>query len=447
MIRSIITVLLFSVLQISTIAQDKQILDQVLAIVGDEIILESEVEAQAEQMKAQGYYSSRDLNCEVLEELLFAKLLVHQSKIDSIEVTPDEVEAEVNRRVNGYVSQIGSEEKLEEYYKKPIAEIKANMRDVIKEQMLGQRMMQEITSDIDVTPSEIKAFYNSMPEDSLPVVNTQFGLEQVIIYPKIKEVEILRVKDRLREFKERVAKGESFATLAVLYSEDKGTATKGGELGFVSRGDLVPEFSAVAFNLQPGEVSKVVKTDFGYHIIQLIEIKGERMNCRHILLKPRISFDEKEKTIKILDSVQTEINAGNMKFKDACWLYSNDDETRMNGGVMLNPMTGNSMWEASHIDSKVALAIRNLEVGRVSAPFETEDDNGNKVYKIVLLKEKRNPHKANLKEDYQLIQDMALNMKKHDYMQEWIKGAVDKAFIKIDDSYQNCDFNNKAWIK
>ncbi len=444
----VFSLVLLTVLTYSDLFSQKgQVIDQVLAIVGREVIMESEVEAQAVQMRAQGYYTSGDIKCEVLEELLFSKLLMNQARLDSVTVSDAEVLSESERRLTAYINQIGSEEKLEEYYKKSLDEIRDDLSEVIMEQMTAQRMMQTVTADVVVTPSEIRTFFEGIPKDSLPIVNTQFALENIIVYPEVKEVEILRIKDRLREFKERVTNGESFATLAVLYSEDPGSAPKGGELGFVSRGDLVPEFSAVAFNLQPGEVSKVVKTDYGYHIIQLIEQKGERINCRHILLKPRVALDEKQKTQSKLDSLKTEINAGNLEFKQACWMFSEDDDTRLNGGVMVNPMTGNSKWEASQLDPKVASAIKNLTVGEVSNPFETEDDNGNKVYKIVRLKEKVDPHPANLEVDYQLIQNMATEKKKGDFMKEWMEDIVESTFIKIDDQYKNCAFENKAWVK
>lgn len=426
-------------------AQDKKIIDQIIAIVGKQVILQSDIETQALQLRSQGYYTSGDLKCEVFEQMLFSKLLVNQAILDSVEVSDAEVNSEMERRLNYFINQIGSEEKLEEFYDKSIPEIKEEFKEIIKEQLLSQRMQQQATADLKVTPQEVRSYFKSLPEDSLPIINTEFELEQIIVNPKIEETEILRVKDELRNFKKRIENGESFAVLAGLYSEDPGSATRGGELGFVSRGDLVPEFSAVAFNLDEGELSKIVKTDYGYHLIQLIEKQGERINCRHILLKPKISPKEKVKAKQRLDSVRTQILNNELTFKEACWKYSEDEETRLNGGVMVNPMTGNSKWEASQLDPKVAYAIKNLKVNEISEPFEATDINDKIVYKIVLLKEKTEPHPANLKEDYQRIQDMALEKKKKEFMDDWVKDKVKSTYIRIDDDFKNCKFRNTVW--
>jgi peptidyl-prolyl cis-trans isomerase SurA len=443
---SILSILFFLIF-IGSQAQEKKIIDQIIATIGKQAILQSEIESQAMQMRAQGYYTSGDLECEVFEEILFSKLLVNQAILDSIEVNDSEVNSEMERRLNYFINQIGSEEKLEEYYKKSIADIKEEFRVVIKEQLLSQRMQQKITADLKVTPQEVKAFFRSIPEDSLPTINIEFELEQISVSPKIEEVEVLRIKDKLREFKERITQGESFATLAVFYSEDPGSATRGGELGFVSRGDLVPEFSAVAFNLKEGEVSKIVKTEYGYHIIQLVEKKGERINCRHILLKPKISPDEKRKARQRLDSVRTQIVAKEITFKEGCWKFSEDEDTRLNGGIIINPQTGNSRWEAGQLEPKLANAIQDLKVGDISAPFETVDASGQAVYKIVLLKTKTEAHQANLNDDYQRIQDLALEKKKTEFVDDWVSKKVKSTYLRIDDDYKNCAFKNPVWNK
>ncbi|MDA3892913.1 MAG: peptidylprolyl isomerase [Salinivirgaceae bacterium] len=447
MILRLLSIILLLSIFFTGKAQEKVVIDQVVAIVGRQVILKSDIENQALQMRAQGYYSSGDIKCEVLEEMLYGKLLVNQAILDSVEVGDAEIKAEMERRLNYFINQIGSEEKLEEYYKKSIPEIKEDFREVIKDQLLSQRMQQQVTSEMKVTPQEVKTFFKEIPKDSIPMVNTEFEMEQIIVNPDVKEIEVLRIKDKLREFKERITKGENFATMAVLYSEDQGSAPKGGELGFVGRGDLVSEFSAVAFNLDEGEVSKIVKTDYGYHIIQLIEKKGERINCRHILMKPRISPDEKVKARQKLDSVRILISSKEITFKEACWKYSEDEDTRLNGGVMVNQMTGNSRWEAAHLEPKIAYAISNLKVGEISKPFEADDQNGKAVYKIVLLKTKTEPHPANLKDDYQRIQDLALQKKQNDYMQEWVGETIKNTYIRINDDYKKCEFSNEAWSK
>jgi peptidyl-prolyl cis-trans isomerase SurA len=446
-LKSSIITILFSLLAIVSNAQDKKIIDQIVATIGRQAILQSDIESQAIQMRAQGYYTSGDLECEVFEELLFSKLLVNQAILDSIEVNDSEINSEMERRLNYFINQIGSEEKLEEYYKKSIADIKEEFRGIIKDQMLGQKMQQKITADLKVTPQEVKAYFKNIPDDSLPIVNMEFEMEQISVNPKIDELEILRIKDKLREFKDRITKGESFATLAVFYSEDPGSATRGGELGFVSRGDLVPEFSAVAFNLKEGEVSKIVKTEYGYHIIQLVEKKGERINVRHILMKPKINPEEKKKARQRLDSVRTEIINKEITFKEGCWKFSEDEDTRLNGGIIINPQTGNSKWEAGQLEPKLANAIQNLKVGEISAPFEAEDATGKTVYKIVLLKNKTEAHKANLTDDYQRIQDLALEKKKAEFVEEWVSKKVKNTYLRIDDDYKNCPFKNPVWKK
>ena len=423
------------------------VLDKVVAIVGRQIVMKSDIESQKQQVKTQGYYSKDDIACEILEQGLYQKLLVNQAIIDTVEVSDDMVTAEVDRRINYYIDQFGSEEKLVEYRRQSIDEIRDYLKDIIKEQLTAQTMEETVTSDVTVTPQEVRNCFKSIPKDSLPTINTEFEIEQLSVLPKVEESEILRVKDRLREFKTRVANGESFATLAVLYSEDPGSAMKGGELGFFSRGDMVAEFSAVAFNLQPNEVSKVVKTDYGYHIIQMIERRGERINCRHILLKPQVTSQERKNAMLRLDTVRNKIVNNEITFKEACWMFSDDEETRLNGGVMLNPYTGTSLFEAEQLDPKVANAIKGLEVGGISKPFETEDEQGRTVCKIVLLRSKSMPHKANLDQDYQRIQNLAVERKKGDVLEEWLAKTIDATYIKIDDEYKGCKFRSKEWLK
>lgn len=435
-------------LALPSVAQDNGVvIDKVVAIIGRQIVMHSDIETQKMQIKAQNYAVPEDIDCQILEQGMYQKLLVNQAIVDTVEVSEAQVNAETDRRINYYVSQIGSEEKLEEYYKKSMDEIREDLLDIVKEQLTAQNMEDEVTRNVTVTPQEVRDCFKSLPKDSLPMINTEFEIEQLSVSPKIEETEILRIKDRLREFKDRVAKGESFATLAVLYSEDPGSAMKGGELGFMSRNDLVAEFSAVAFNLVPNEVSKVVKTEYGYHIIQLIEKRGERMNCRHILLKPQISANEKKNAMLRLDTIRQKIVNKEITFKEACWMFSDDEDTRLNGGVMLNPYTGTSLFEAEQLDPKVATAIRNLEVGEISKPFEAEDDQGNTVCKIVLLRSKTSPHKANLAQDYQRIQNLAIEKKKGDVLEDWLAKTIESTYIKIDDDFKKCKFHNKEWLK
>lgn len=429
-------------------SQDKGVVvDKIVAIVGHQIVMYSDIENQKQSVKAQGYYAKDDISCEILEQGLYQKLLVNQAIVDTIEVSDAMVEAETDRRLNNFITQIGSEEKLVEYRKQPMDRIREDLMEIIKEQLTAQNMEDYITSGVSVTPQEVRDCFKALPKDSLPTINTEFEIEQLSVFPKVEEAEVLRIKERLREFKTRVANGESFSTLAVLYSEDPGSAMKGGDLGFFSRGDMVAEFSAVAFNLEPNEVSKVVKTEYGYHIIQMVERRGERINCRHILLKPQVSSVEKKNAMLRLDTIRTKIVNKEVTFKEACWVFSDDEDSKFNGGVMLNPYTGTSLFEAEQLDPKVANAIRGLEVGQISKPFETEDDQGRTVCKIVLLRSKTKPHKANLEQDYQRIQHLAVERKKEEMLEDWLTKTIDETYIRIDDQYKTCKFHNKGWLK
>lgn len=446
-IKSKVLIFFIFVTITNNIFAQSKVIDQIVAVVGKNIVLESDIENQRLQLKSQGYYSSGDVKCEVLEDMLFQKLLLNQAVLDSVVASDSEVKQELDRRIQYFINQIGSQKKLEDFYGKSLLEIKAEFAKVIRNQIITQKMRQKITKDVKITPSEVRSYYKRIPKDSLPYIKTEVEIQQISKYPKVSDTEILRVKERLRKFKERINNGENFATLAVLYSEDPGSAKKGGELGFVGRGDLVPEFAAVAFNLKEGEVSRIVKTEYGYHIIQLIERRGEKINVRHILLKPKISAEEKINAKHFLDSVATLIRNDSISFKTAVMKFSNDKKTIFNAGVVVNPQTNATQFDLDQLDPATAYAIKNLKVGEISKPFEATDSNGKLVYKIVRLKSKTKPHTANMKDDYQKIQDAALAEKKQDFINSWIEKEQKITFIKIDDSYKKCDFKHKGWVK
>lgn len=422
------------------------VIDEIVAVVGDHIILESDIEKQAIQFRQQGYYGKGDINCEVIEEQLYQKMLLNQAEIDSIEVTEAEVESQMQRRIQYFIGQLGSEQKLEEFYGKSIMEIKEEFRPIIADQIKSQRMQQELTKDVDVTPTDVRKYYNSIPRDSLPLINAKLQLQQIVRYPKVDEADILAVKERLQEFKKRIQNGERFATLAALYSEDEGTASKGGKLGYVGRGDLVPEFAAVAFRLEKGQISRIVKSEYGYHIIKLIDRKGEKINCRHILLKPQVKMEEKIETRRVLDSIRNKLLNDTLQWDEAVKMYSQDDDTRANKGLLINHQDGTSQFEKSQIKPNIAYAIKNLEEGGVSEPFEAEDDMRKTVYKIVRIKSKSEPHTANLIDDYQAIQEMALKQKKEEFVTDWIKRKRESTYIRISDKYKDCDYKYE-WLK
>ena len=423
------------------------ILDKVVAIVGKNVVLMSDVENQYSQRKQQGG-ASDNLKCEVFEELLYQKLLLDQAQKDSIDITEAEIEDNLDRRIRYFVSQIGSEEKLVEFYGKSLSEIKDEFREVIAKQMLSERMQASLTGSIKVTPTEILKFYKRLPKDSLPKINKQIILKQIVKYPPVNEKEKLAIKDKLRSYRVRVMEGEKFSTLAVLYSEDMGSARKGGELGFVGRSDLVPKFAAVAFKLkEPGDISRIVETEFGFHIIQLIEKRGELMNLRHILLKPRISPMDMFKAKSFMDSVRTLIANDSITFELAARKFSDDKETNKNGGLMINPQTGNGIFENEQINPSIAYALRTTKEGELTKAFKSKDARGQEVYKIVLVKEIIEPHLASIDKEYQLIQDMCLAEKRRNYINTWVKNKQRNIYIKLEDDYKDCDFIHPGWRK
>lgn len=447
--NKIITTLVFLLLNIIIFAQNN-VVDQVVAVVGKNPILKSEIEQQYDMLVAQGYPSGGDLRCQILENILQQKLFLNQAQLDSLEVTGKEIASEIEKRVNSSISQIGSEKKLEEYYGKSILEIKSEFKDVVKEQLLTQKMQQDLFKDVKITPSEVKSFFKTIPKDSLPKINATIEIQQISIYPKIEDEEKQNVRKKLENYRKRVLEdGENFATLAVLYSEDPGSARKGGDLGDISREELVPAFAAAAFRLKKkNEISRIVETNFGFHIIQLIERKGEKIHIRHILLTPKVSIAEKLKAKSNLDSVLTLIRNDSISFDDAAIKFSGDEKTKKNHGIMINRYTGTSKFEYDQIvDPATKYTVKNIEQNKISDVFETKDMNGKSVYRILVVKNKIDQHTASLKIDYKHIQDMALASKKQKKLDAWISEKIRKTYIHIDESLTKCEFKNTGWVK
>ncbi len=439
--------ILFFILNISySFAQQHgKVIDQIAAIVGSNVILKSNIESQYLQYRLQGNIEGdTSMKCQILEELLFQKLLLNQAEVDSIEVTDAQVESEMDRRLRYFISQIGSQEKLEKFYNKSILEIKEEFRDLVKSQLLVESMKSKITKDIKITPSEVKAYFKSIPKDSIPLINSEFEIGEIVKKPPITLEEKEDVKNKLRTLRKRVINGESFATLALLYSEDPGSAKKGGELGFHARGELYPEFEAAAFNLKGNEVSDIVKTKAGYHIIQLIKRKGDYINVRHILLKPEVSVLDMAKARIFLDSVANIIKNDSMTFEKAALRFS-DSPDRINGGLMVNPITGDTKFEANQLEPDVFFIIDKLKVGEVSRPVIMTTTENNKAYRLLYLKERTLPHRANLKEDYDKIQSWALQKKQNKVIQDWIENKISDTYIKINDKYKYCKFKHH-WV-
>ncbi len=421
------------------------IVDRVVAVVGDFTILQSDIEQQYLQYRAQGY-TMPDMKCLIFKEFLEEKLLLNQAKIDSIEISESNVEMQLDQRLNYFISQIGSQKELEEYFNKTTLQIKDDFREMIRNQMLTQKMQQEITGTVKITPSEVKAYYNSIPKDSIPNIDAKVEMEQIVVYPKLSEDAVFEVREKLLDLRKRIMEGESFETLAILYSSD-GSASNGGEIGYMAKGELDSEYAKAAFSLRKGQVSKIVESQFGYHLIQLIDRKDDRINTRHILMNPRITPDARKRATSRLDSILVLIRADSLEFGMAARVYSEDKNTNMNKGLLVNPNDNSAFFELKQLDSKDYLVVRDLKIGEISNPYESIDENGKPLYKIVRLKSKTDPHKANMKQDYTLLQDMALADKKQRVVEDWIREKQGETFFHIDDSMRECDFLKKGWLE
>ncbi|TAJ14325.1 peptidylprolyl isomerase [Marinilabiliaceae bacterium JC017] len=437
--------LLFSL----SLTAQTNVIDEVIAVVGDNAILKSDIEHRYEQALSEGATFPGDMKCYLFEEILIQSLMINQAALDSIEVNHNQVVNQVDGRINYIIQQLGDKDKMEEYFNKSMLQIKRDMMEMVQKQMLADQMKMEITQNLAVTPSEIKAYYRRLPQDSLPMVPTQYELQQIVVYPKVEQEEIDRVKKQLRGFQREINEGRDFATLAVLYSEDPGSASRGGDLGWATRASYVPEFANVAFNLQDkNKVSKIVETEFGFHIIQLIDRKGDRINVRHILIRPKISQNAREESQNRLDTIAKLINDDVMPFNEAALRFSMDKDTRSNGGLMVNHKTSSSKFEISDIPAEMNKAIQGLKPGEMTAPFRMMDDRkGKETYRMVLLKKKTAPHKANIGDDYQLLQSMMENKKRQEALNKWIKAKQGETYITIDKNWVNCDFRYEGWIK
>lgn len=433
---------LLLIFSLSASAQPRgQVIDQVVAVVGDEPILKSDLTVSRTQLRGQGMKDKDIDDCTLLEDLLFEKLLLNQAQVDSVEVTEEQVKNEMQKRLNVFIQQVGSREALEEYYDKSMNEIKEELYDVLQQQMLVQRMQQKITQNLNTTPQDVRDYYESLTKDSVPRVNAAVEVGHIVKYPEVSREERLRVKERLREFKEGVVSGErDFTTLAVLYSQDPGSASKGGELGMTTRGTMVPEFDAVAMKLAEGEISDVFETDFGYHIMKMIEKDGDQYNARHILLKPKVSNDQLEESRVYLDSIATLIERDSISFEEAARKYSDDESTSNQNGFIVNQQSGSTVFEMDELDPQLFLTIDTLEVGEVSAATLWSDRKGQQGYRLVKLISRSEAHLANLKDDYQMLQNQASQKLRQEKMDSWIREKVEETYIHINDQYKSCNY-------
>lgn len=428
-----------------------QVIDKVVAVVGKNIILQSDIENQYIQYRMQGMAegTGKEVRGRILEDLLLQKLMLNQAEMDSITVTDEQVEAELNRRIQWFIARIGSQEKMEAQFGKSMSEIKDEVRQASKDNMLQEQVQAKIMENVVVTPKEVKEFYRDIPRDSLPMIDSDYELVQIVKRPPVSIDEKLMVKDRLYQIRKRILDGESsFATMAVLYSEDPGSSRQGGELGFAGKGVYATEFENVAFNLRDGEISDVVETEFGFHIIQLIERRGETINCRHILLTAKVPVEALEKAQNELDSVAQLVRNGDMTFEEACKKYS-DDDSKNNGGYLTNMGTGGN-WlsmkdlqelEQSYPEYKnLAFVINRLEVGEISDPLPMTTNDNKDAFRLIMIKRKTEPHQANLKDDYNLIQNWAMSQKRQEALGKWVSEKAAKAYIRLDDTFKDYDF-------
>ncbi len=421
--------------------QEPQVIDRVVAVVGQNVILQSDIEAQYIQMRLQGGIkgSASSIRCEILEDLMFRKLMLNQAEMDSITVTDEQVNSEVDRLVRYFISQLGSQENLEKYYNKTMPEIKEELFRMRKDQMLEEQVQQTILANVEVTPAEVRKCYYDIPNDSIPMVNSKYEIAHIVKKPAITLDQKLEVKDRLYKMRKRILDGERFSTLALLYSEDPGSAKKGGELGFHGRGEFAPEFEAAAFNLRDGEISEVIETEFGFHIIQMIERRGDFVNVRHILLTVKVSPEALQEAYDELDSIAQLIHNDSITFDEAVRKFS-DEKDKTNGGILVNPNTGSTLFDASELDQQVSFTINRMQVGELSEPVPMKTEDNKDAYRLLYLKRKTAPHKANLKDDYTLIRNWALQQKREEIINKWIENKSQKAYIKVIDDYKDCDF-------
>lgn len=430
---------------------ENSIVDEVIWVVGDSPILKSDVEMNRIQGQSEGMVWNGDPDCLIPEQIAVQKLFLHQAELDSIEVTESEISAGVEKQIEYWIKLMGSREKLEEYRNQSVTQMRDNMHDEYKNTLLIQKMREKLVSDIKVSPADVRNYFRELPEDSIPFVPTEVEVEIIERAPKIKPEEINRVKDQLRNFTERVTNGETtFATLARLYSEDPGTARQGGELGYVGRALLDPAFAAVAFNLtDPKKISKIVESEFGYHIIQLVDKRGDKVNVRHILLKPRVSQDEIDHSLAQLDSISDDIRNGKFTFEDGATFISDDKDTRNNRGLMSNLTEegATSRFQMKDLPTEVARVVDTLKVGEISKPFTLIKNNGKTSCAIIKLKSRVEGHRATITEDFQVMKNVVLQKQRQKTIHDWVVDKIKHTYVRMNDRYKDCKYEYQGWVK
>ena len=448
--KRLLTAALFTVLFSLSFssAPAQNVVDEVVWVIGDEAILRSDVEQMRLQAAQEGIRFKGDPDCAIPEQIAVQKLFLHQAAIDSIEVSESEIASGIDQQIEAWIQMAGSREKLEEYKRQTVSQMRSQLHDEYRDRLMVQKMRMKLVEDIKVTPSEVRRYFKDIPQDSLPFVPTEVEVQIVTQTPRIAIEEINRVKDQLREFTDRINRGEtSFATLARLYSQD-GSARNGGELGYTGRGQWVPEFANVAFNLtDPKKVSKIVETEFGFHIIQLIDKRGDKVNARHILLKPEVSDSAIARGIARLDSIADDIRAQKFTFEEAATYGSDDKDTRSNRGLMFNTVEDGrtSRFRMQDLPQDIARVVDTMQVGQVSRAFQMVNERGKTVCAIVKLKNRIEGHKANISEDFQVLKNVVLNRLREEKIQKWVTDKVKGTYVRINDDYCDCEFEYQGW--
>ena len=445
------TLCMLLLLSVTTYGQNN-VIDEVVWVVGDEAILKSDVESERLNAQYEGRKFDGDPYCVIPEQLAIQKLFLHQAELDSIDVSEQEVLSRLEQQTNWLIDQIGSKEKMEEYYNKTSTQIREMLRENIRNGLIVQKMQQEIIGDIKIVPADVRRYFKNLPQDSIPFVPTQVEVQIVTLEPKIPQEEIERVKKTLRDYTERIEKGEiAFGTLARLYSEDPGSARRGGEYGFQGRGEVVPEFANVVFNLtDPKKVSKVFETEYGFHIAQLIEKRGDRVSYRHILLKPKVEEKDLETSLLRLDSIAKDIRNAKFTFDEAATFISQDKDTRNNHGLMANPKSGTARFEMqdlAQVSQEIAKVINDMNVGEVSEPFTMINNKGKEVCAIVKLKARIDGHKATITEDYQRLKSIVQSKLGDEKLHKWIVDKQKSTYVRINENWVTCDFKYPGWVR
>ena len=424
----------------------KQAIDEVVAIVGDEAIMRSDIEGQYLQMPGSNLDREK-AHCLILNQLMEKKMFLLRAQADSLKINDDQVESELSRRIQFFIQRYGSEENMKEQLGKSALELKNDFRQAIRDQLLEQQMQEKIVSNTDVTPSDVRKFYKGLPTDSLPYYDTEMEIGQIVLYPKVTRQEKQEAMDKLTQIRKDILSGAAtFESKAIRYSEDPGSFTKGGDLEMQRSDQFVPEFASAALKLKKDSISEIIETKFGFHIIQMLERRGDMIHVRHILIRPKVSEEDRIATRKELDSIRSRIISDSITFDDAAYKFSKDEETKNRGGLMIDMKTNSSHIPVKELDGALFFSVDKMKVGELSKPESYTTPDNKEAFRILYLKSKIPPHKANLKDDYPKIMQIAKEYKKLDMIQQWLKKYIPYTYIRIDKSYQNCD-DLKIWIK